>query len=138
MNSVNLLGRLTKDIEVRYTDKNMAVTKFSIAIDRGKDKDGNSYGADFPSCIAFGKTAENLGKYFKKGQRIAISGRIQTGSYEREGQKFYTTDIIVNSFNFCESAGSQGTQTQAQTQQTSYQTAIPEGFEAITDDDVPF
>lgn len=102
MNTVNLLGRLTKDIEVRYGDNSeTAVAHFSIAVNRRfKNKDGN-YDADFINCVAFGKTAEFLEKWFKKGQEIAVTGRIQTGSYtNKDGNKVYTTDVVVENVFF--------------------------------------
>ena len=77
-NYVNLLGRLTKDVECKYTQNQMAVARFSVALDRGKDKDGNSRGADFPNCVAFGRTAENMEKFSGKGLRVSIIGHIQT------------------------------------------------------------
>ncbi len=149
MNNVNLLGRLTRDPELRYTDNQIAVCRFSIAIDRGKDKNGNDRGADFPSCIAFNKTAENINKFFAKGRRIAVTGRLQTGSYEKDGQKLYTTDVIVDRFDFCDSPTTEGqanatpgtqannfTQPQQNVQQSFAD--IPAGFEAIDDSDIPF
>lgn len=105
MNTVVLLGRLTKDIELRYTQKdNKAVASFNIAVQRDyKDAEGN-YTADFVPCVAYGTTAENLGKYFSKGQRIAVTGKLNTGSYtDKEGKKVYTWNVIVNSFDFIES-----------------------------------
>lgn len=101
MNTVNIIGRLTKDIEVRHTDGGLAVTKFTVAVDR-PPKDGVKQ-ADFPMVVAFGKTAENIGKFFGKGDRIGISGHLQTGSYEKpDGTKVYTTDIMVDRFDFIE------------------------------------
>lgn len=148
MNNVNLLGRLTRDPELRYTDNQMAVCRFSIAIDRGKDKDGNDRGADFPSCIAFSKTAENINKFFAKGRRIAVTGRLQTGSYEKDGQKFYTTDVIVDRFDFCDSPSTDGTRAASGIQANNFDRPqqnvqqsfadIPAGFEAIDDNDIPF
>lgn len=99
MNKVVLVGRLTKDIDMRYSQEGGAVGRFSLAVDRfGKDN-----GADFINCIAFGKRAEIMSKYTGKGTKIAISGRIQTGSYEKDGRKVYTTDVVVDDFDFCES-----------------------------------
>ncbi|MFR9274434.1 single-stranded DNA-binding protein [Finegoldia magna] len=111
MNSVSLMGRLTRDPEVRYTaNTQMANARFVVAVNRKLSKEkrqeaeNNGYPtADFISCVAWGKTAENIGNYFKKGQRIAVSGRIQTGSYEKDGQRIYTTDVVVDSFDFVES-----------------------------------
>lgn len=101
MNVVTLLGRMTKDAEVRYSqgDNQTAVARFAIAVDR-KSKDA---GTDFINCVAFGKTAEVIEKYFGKGKRIGIVGHIQTGSYtNKEGAKVYTTDVVVDSLDFIE------------------------------------
>ena len=100
MNKVVLLGRPTKDPEVRYSQtkdgQQMAVARYTLAVDRkGKD-------ADFISCVAFGKNGEFAEKYVKKGVKIAVSGRIQTGSYEKDGHKVYTTDVVVEEHDFCE------------------------------------
>lgn len=110
MNNVNILGRLTRDVDLRMTNSNLAVGRFSVAVDRKLSKEKRMEAesnyqptADFISCIAFGRTAENIATYFKKGQRIAVSGHIQTGSYEKDGQRIYTTDVVVDSFDFVES-----------------------------------
>lgn len=109
MNSVTLVGRLVKDVETRYTqgEKATAIARFTIAVDRKfKDADGN-YGADFIPCTVFGKTAEFVDKYFHKGMKIGITGRIQTGSYtNKDGVKVYTTDVVVNEAEFVESKNS--------------------------------
>ena len=103
MNSVQLVGRLTRDPEVRYTDGGLSVARFSLAVDR-RFKNENGPTADFPGCIAFGKTAEFIEKYFKKGMRIGIQGRIQTGQYtNNDGNKVYTTDVVVENCEFVES-----------------------------------
>ena len=100
MNSVVLIGRLTKDVDLRYSNNQTAVGRFSLAVGRN-DKDKN---CDFINCIAFGKSAENLEKYVKKGNKVAISGRIQTGSYtNKEGNKVYTTDVVAERVEFIES-----------------------------------
>ena len=100
MNSVVLIGRLTKDVDLRYSNNQTAVGRFTLAVDR-HDKDKN---CDFISCIAFGKSAELLDKYVKKGNKVAISGRIQTGSYtNKEGRQVYTTDIVAERVEFIES-----------------------------------
>lgn len=112
MNSVSLMGRLTRDPELRYTaNTQMANARFVVAVNRKLSKEkrqeaeNNGYPtADFISCVAWGKTAENIANYFKKGNRIAITGHIQTGSYEnQQGQRVYTTDVVVDSFDFVES-----------------------------------
>lgn len=105
MNKVILVGRLTRDPETR-TSGDTTVTRFSLAVDRRFRKAGDetSPSADFPSCVAFGKTAEFIEKYFKQGMKIAIEGRIQTGNYtDKDGVKHYTTDVIVEQAEFAES-----------------------------------
>ena len=99
MNTVQLLGRLTSDAKVTYTtgENAQAIANFTLAVDRQFGK-----GADFIRCVAFGKRAEAIDNFCKKGTKIAVVGSIQTGSYEKDGVKHYTTDIIVNSFYFCE------------------------------------
>ena len=100
MNSVVLIGRLTKDVDLRYSNNQTAVGRFTLAVDR-HDKDKN---CDFINCIVFGKSAENLEKYVKKGNKVAISGRIQTGSYtNKDGNKVYTTDVVAERVEFVES-----------------------------------
>ena len=100
MNNVNLIGRLTKDVDLRYTQTGLAVGRFSVAIDRPK-KDGQDNGADFPNCVAYGKTAENLANYVHKGEMVGVTGCIRTGSYtKKDGQKVYTTDVAVTSAQF--------------------------------------
>lgn len=95
MNAVQLIGRLTKDPEIRYAEGQMAIARFTVAIDR-PPRDGKKE-ADFPNVVVFGKQAENCGKYTAKGKLIGIEGRIQTGSYtNKNGDKVYTTDVIAN------------------------------------------
>lgn len=106
MNSVQLVGRLTKDPEVRYTDGGASIARFTVAVDRRYKKEGEQT-ADFIGCIAFGKTAEFIEKYFKKGNSIGLNGRIQTGSYHnKDGQTVYTTDVVVENVEFVGSKGS--------------------------------
>lgn len=102
MNVAVLVGRLTKDPEVRATQGGMFVAKYTVAVDRAFKRDGEP-SADFIPCTAFGKQAEFAEKYFHKGMRISVSGRIQTGSYtNKEGQKVYTTDIVVDRHEFAD------------------------------------
>ena len=125
MNVVTLIGRLTSDPEVRYiSDTQTAVARFSVAISRGKDKDGNDKGADFPNVIVFGKQAENCERYLSKGKLVGIEGRIQTGSYEKDGRKVYTTDVIANRVEFLEWDNKEKSE-------------IPSGFRAV-EDECPF
>lgn len=109
MNNVNLMGRLTKDPDIRYTPgQNMAVARFTLAVDRRRVKDDGTRDADFISCVAFGKTAEVAEKYFKKGTKLAIRGHIQTGSYQKQdGSRVYTTDVVVDEAEFAESKNAQ-------------------------------
>ena len=100
------IGRLTRDPEVRYSQENssLAIARYTLAIDRRKTQNNENPGADFISCIAFGKAAEFAEKYFTKGTKIAVTGRIQTGHYtNKDGNEVYTTDIIVEETEFAES-----------------------------------
>lgn len=99
MNNVTLLGRLTKDPVISYTTDQKAIARFTVAVDRMPDKNGNKQ-ADFIGCVGFGKTAEFIEKFFTKGKPIALTGRIQTGSFEKNGQKVYTTDVIAERVEF--------------------------------------
>ena len=105
MNKVILMGRLTRDPEVRYSagENAIAIARFTLAVDRRFRRDGEAT-ADFISCVAFGRSAEFAEKYFRQGLKIVVSGRIQTGSYtNREGQKVYTTEVVVEEQEFAES-----------------------------------
>lgn len=105
MNKAILIGRLTRDIELRYStgEKSTAVVRFTLAVDRRFKRD-NEQSADFINCVAFGKSAEFLEKYFYKGMKVSVIGHIQTGSYtNKEGNKIYTTDIIAEEVDFVES-----------------------------------
>ena len=128
MNTVSLIGRLTRDPEVRYTSTQMAVARFSIAIDRPA-KEGGEKQTDFPNIVVFGKQAENCERYLAKGRKVAINGRIQTGSYtDKEGRKVYTTDVVANYVEFLDSAPQQAKPKQGEQ---------VEGFKQA-DDDIPF
>ena len=105
MNQVILMGRLTRDPEVRYSggESSMAIARYTLAVDRRFKRDGEAT-ADFINCVSFGKTAEFAERYFRKGIKIAVSGRIQTGSYtNKDGVKVYTTEVVVENQEFCES-----------------------------------
>lgn len=124
MNNVILIGRTTKDPEVRVSTSGMTVARFSVAIDRGKDKDGNDRGADFPSVVVFGRQAENCEKYLHKGLKVAVQGHIQTGSYDKDGKKVYTTDVIADRVEFIEWAKKEQGEEQM--------------FSQVTDEYIPF
>jgi len=130
MNKVILMGRMTKDPEVRYTDGGASIARFSLAVDRRYKQEGAEQTADFINCIAFGKTAEFIEKYFYKGSKAVIEGRIQTGSYtNKDGQKVYTTDVVVEQVEFAESKASSG-----QASSNDGFVSVPEGIE----EDLPF
>ena len=132
MNKVNLIGRLTKDVEVRYSGE-LAIARYTLAVDRRFKKDGEQT-ADFINCVAFGKSGEFAEKYFKKGMKVAVSGRIQTGSYDDKdtGKKVYTTDIVIEEQEFCESKGS--SESQPASESGNEWMNIPDGIE----NDLPF
>jgi len=109
MNKVVLMGRLTRDPEVRYSsgENSSANASFTLAVDRRFKRQGEDQQADFIRCVAFGKQAEFVEKYIKKGTKIVVVGRIQTGSYtNKDGQRVYTTDVIAEEIEFAESKGS--------------------------------
>lgn len=110
MNNVSLVGRLTRDPEIKATNSGSSYARFSVAVDRrGKDA-----GTDFINIVAFGKTSEFIERYFRKGQRIGINGRIQTGSYEgKDGKKVYTFDVIAENVEFVESKSASASATPA-------------------------
>ena len=127
------MGRLTADPEIRYSQgqngEQMAIARFSIAVDRRFKKE-NDASADFLNCVAFGKAADFVGKYFHRGMKIALEGRLQTGSYEKDGVKHYTTDVIVENVEFTESKKAAEESTPASAGFVN----IPDGIEA----DLPF
>ena len=109
MNRVILIGRLTRDPEVRYSqgENATAVARYTLAVDRRFTRNGDENTADFIGCVAFGRAGEFAEKYFRKGTKVAITGRIQTGSYtNRDGVKVYTTDVVVEEQEFAESKNS--------------------------------
>lgn len=128
MNNVQLIGRLTRDPDVRYTqgENSFAVARFVLAVDRRYKKDGEQT-ADFITCVAFGKNAEFFEKYGKQGMKFGITGRIQTGKYEdKDGKTVYTTDVVVETQEFCEKKNG-NTETQ-KIDNDGFMT-IPEGIE---------
>lgn len=142
MNNVTLIGRLTRDPEVRYTSgSQMAVARFSVAIDRPV-KQGQDKQTDFPSIVVFGKQAENCERYLSKGKLVGIEGRIQTGSYtNKDGNKVYTTDVVASRVEFLEwgeSRNNSGNNNSAAAAPPPMDDGIPAGFQAIDEDDIPF
>ena len=103
MNKIILVGRLTKDPEVRTTSAGFNTVNFTVAVNRNfKNTEGN-YDADFISCVAYGNQADLVSKYLDKGSKVSVEGHIQTGSYEKDGKKTYTTDIVVEKIQFLDS-----------------------------------
>ena len=125
------MGRLSRDPEVRYSGET-AVARYALAVDRKFKKEGEAT-ADFINCVAFGKSGEFVEKYLRKGMKIAVTGRIQTGSYtNKDNQKVYTTDIVVEEHEFCESKGTQEA-APANTDSDGFM-SIPDGI----DEELPF
>lgn len=131
MNSVVLIGRLTRDPEVRYTaETQLAVAKFSLAIDDGY---GEKKKTNFPSIVAFGKTAESCEKFLAKGRLVCVQGKLQTGNYKnKEGVTVYTTDVVADRVEFLEWGD------KSESSSPKIESGIPDGFQAIEDDDIPF
>ena len=153
MNKVILMGRLARDAEIRYSQgqDQMAIGRFTLAVDRrvSRNDNGNQPTADFISCVAFGKTAEFLERYGRKGVKFVVEGRIQTGSYtNKDNQKVYTTDVVVESVEFAESknaAGNGGSAAPAQQNNSGYSAPAPatdkDGFMNLPDgidEELPF
>lgn len=139
MNKIIIIGRFTRDPEIRYTQSGMCSANFSIAVDRKYKQDGQTE-VDFPRVIAWGKTAEFIEKYFRKGMKIGIEGRIQTGSYKnKDGNNVYTTDIVAEAVEFVESkgssSGSNNTNNNAPNVTNEEWMSIPDGVE---DEGLPF
>ena len=142
MNKVILMGRLTRDPEVRYSqgENAMAVARFTLAVDRRFRRDDAS--TDFIGCVEFGKNAEFIEKYFRQGTKALITGRIQTGSYtNRDGQKVYTTDVVVEETEFAESKGAQADSGFQPASRPQPSAAMGDGFMNIPDgidEELPF
>ena len=158
MNRVILMGRLTRDPEVRYSqgERAMAIARYTLAVDRrgrSRSQEGGDQSADFIPCVAFDRAGEFAEKYFRQGMRVLISGRIQTGSYiNRDGQKVYTTEVIIDDQEFADSKGAAsdmggyqnagGYQQPAQAQRPVPSSAIGDGFmnipDGVEDEGLPF
>lgn len=152
MNRVILMGRLTRDPEVRYSqgERSMAIARYTLAVDRRgrRSQDGNEQTADFINIVAFDKAGEFAEKYFRQGMRVLVSGRIQTGSYtNKDGQKVYTTDVIVDDQEFADSKGAAGGDNGSNfgyqpTSRPAPTSAIGDGFmnipDGVEDEGLPF
>jgi len=132
MNTINLIGRLTKDPELRYSQGGVAICTFTLAVNRDFTNQNGEREADFIQCKVFKKTAENLANYQQKGSQIGVVGRLQTGSYEKDGQRVYTTDVMVDRVEFLGSKG--------QSNQGSHENpfANSKGPIEVSEDDMPF
>ena len=143
MNKVILMGRLTRDPDVRYTqgEEPMAIARFTLAVDRRGKRDGEA-SADFPSCVCFRRTAEFIEKYAHQGTKLVVVGRIQTGSYtNRDGQKVYTTDVVVEEAEFAESKAAAGQRENSRSEQKPEPQVDANGFMNIPDgidEELPF
>ena len=144
MNKVILMGRLTRDAEVRYSqgDASTAVARFSLAVDRRFKRDGDDQTADFINCVAFGRTGEFMERFGRKGTKFLVEGRIQTGSYtNKDGQKVYTTDVVVEQVEFAESKASGDNSGYVPADRPSPSGAAGDGFMNIPDgidEELPF
>ena len=149
MNKVILMGRLTREPDIRYSQSGTAVARYTLAVDRRFSRsggDGNDQSADFITCVAFGRSAEFAEKYLHQGTKIAVTGRIQTGSYtNRDGQKVYSTDVVVEDQEFAESknasqgAGGGSYRPESRPQPAN---AVDDGFmnipDGVEDEGLPF
>ncbi|MBT0951473.1 single-stranded DNA-binding protein [Streptococcus infantis] len=137
INNVVLVGRLTRDPELRYTPSNVTVATFSLAVNRNFKNQAGDYEADFISCIMWRQQAENFANWLKKGALVGITGRIQTRSYDnQQGQRVYVTEVVAESFQILEKKDNSANQ-------ASMKNQIPPSFEKtnpmdISDDDLPF
>ena len=123
MNRVELIGRITRDPELRYTSSNIATTRFTLAVNRPFQGQDGQQGTDFINIVVWRKQAENVKKYVSKGSLVAVEGRIQTGSYEKDGQRIYTTDVVADSVQFLE------TKTQSQNRVSMEDSITPADFD---------
>lgn len=126
MNQVNLIGNLTRDVELRYTTEQKPIARFTLAVNEGY---GDNQKTNYIPVVVFGKQAENADKFLSKGSKVAVMGRIQTGSYEKDGRTVYTTDVIASNVEYLSTRAERQTQTEQD---------APSGFAAMREDDVPW
>lgn len=134
LNTSIIVGRLTKDIELKQTPTGKTVANFTVAVDKPYNKDNDHPEANWIDCVAWDKTAEFLAKYFKKGSKVGITGSLQTRTYEKDGTKFKVTEILVSTVDFVESKNSNQTGQQETAQSVKTTEAVPE----TNADDLPF
>ena len=150
MNRVELIGRLTRDPELRYTSSNIATARFTLAVNRPFQSQNGENGTDFINIVVWRKQAENVKKYVSKGSLVSVEGRIQTGSYEKDGQRIYTTDVVADNVTFLGSKGGNSSneysqpmpdysEPQVETTDVSEDPFKDFGDEiSLSDDDLPF
>lgn len=136
INNVVLIGRLTRDVDLRYTHQNQAVGQFTLAVNRNFKNQNGEYDADFINCVIWGKSAENFANWTKKGNLVGITGRVQTRNYEnQQGQRVYVTEVVAESFQLLEKRDNSANQ-------NSMAEQMPPSFAGdpmdIKDDDLPF
>ena len=138
MNNCVLIGRLTRDPDVRYTTDGIAVARLSVAINRPAKADRPKQ-TDFPNVVVFGKQAENCERFLNKGRLVGIQGRIQTGKYtNKDGAAVYTTDVVANNVEFLDWGESEKQKSDRQKEYDKQSEDIPEGFQAVDPEDCPF
>ena len=143
LNNVSLVGRTTRDVELRYTPSNVAVATFTLAVNRNFKSENGERETDFINCVMWRQQAENLANWAKKGALIGITGRIQTRSYDnQQGQRVYVTEVVAEQFQLLESKGQQGNQgqqrQQTQQQEPDFSRSANTNPLDISDDDLPF
>lgn len=144
LNNVSLVGRTTRDVELRYTPSNVAVATFTLAVNRTFKNENGEREADFINCVMWRQQAENLANWAKKGTLIGITGRIQTRNYDnQQGQRVYVTEVVAETFQLLESRNSQGQQNnqgraQAQQETPDFSRSATTNPLDISDDDLPF
>ncbi len=139
INNISLVGRLTKDADLRYTQSNVAVATFTLAVNRTFKNENGEREADFINCVMWRQQAENLANWAKKGALIGITGRIQTRSYDnQQGQRVYVTEVVAEQFQLLESKGQGNQEQQKQAQQQTPDFSRQGAPMDISDDDLPF
>lgn len=141
INRVTLVGRLTKDVDLRYTQNGIAVANFSIAVQRNFKNQNGDYDADFINCVVWRKPAENLANYMKKGSQVGVDGRLQSRTYkDKDGKTVFVTEVVADSVQFLESRGEQQNKTKQQQEVDNFNSSIFDDANEVNvpDDELPF
>jgi len=141
INRVTLVGRLTKDVDLRYTQNGIAVANFSIAVQRNFKNQNGDYDADFINCVVWRKPAENLANYMKKGSQVGVDGRLQSRTYkDKDGKTVFVTEVVADSVQFLESRGKQQNKTKQQQEIDNFNSSIFDDANKVNvpDDELPF